>query len=274
MINCNEIKNIVASFLKNGEAFKLIHQSPTRPLLSPMTRRLLVLDSSFNPPHLGHLSMIKESILKLKDDGTSLANVASINTNSVLLLFGVRNADKGTVSVEEYSNRLAMVEMMSEYIMSELGVSCGIALTSASLFVDKSDLVNEWVQRHSQNDVNKYFLLGFDTIIRFFDPKYYKGSLSDSLDPFFANSKICVFLRKDPSSRLDVSSQVKYLETLEIPQDWKHKITFCQSQREWSISSSGIRRTISTDNSDSSWHDKVIPSIRDYIIENQIYKGT
>jgi nicotinamide-nucleotide adenylyltransferase len=278
-MNKTDIPNIIRQFLKKNDAFKVIYQPSTK-LLTPISRRLLILDSSFNPPHLGHFSMIKQSILLLCKDNKDL-NISTINTNSVLLLFSVKNADKDSVTENEYIKRLNMVNKMCEIVSNELGISCGIALTNASLFVDKNELIRKWVNNYNNNynnnnnnnnnnsqsnefNIDTYFLLGFDTLIRFLDKKYYNDTIFNSLKSFFETSKIIVFLRDDPSSKFDVHEQEKYVEDLDINQDWKNRIKFCESKEEWSISSSKIRKLIAE--KDVTWKKLVIPGIEDDII--------
>lgn len=285
-----DVLNTIKTFLKSEEKFRLIQCYGHRELISPTTRRLLILDSSFNPPHIGHLSMIKQSVQELNRQSSQGVGVATINTNSLLLLFSVKNADKGSVSVEEYSRRLHMVDLMSTYISTELGLACGVALSDASLFVDKSALITNWIEEQQkekggkQQKIGRFFLLGFDTLIRFFNPKYYSGSMIDALDPFFQQSRLCVLLRNDTSSGMDVTEQEKFLQdiekgeisnggvTMKLPASWRDKVTYCEARNEWAISSSGIRRAIAESSNAQEWESKVIPSIGEYIKDNSFYR--
>lgn len=289
--------NIVKNFLKNQDKFKLVyntdiqHQSNSYGLITPITQNLLVLDSSFNPPHLGHLSMIErsQSIINKNNATSNNLNLSCINIYSVLLLLSVKNADKNEVSSNEYSKRLKMMILLANYIKEINGINCGVALTNASLFVDKSDLITDWIHNETKehninitNNISNYFLLGFDTIIRFFDPKYYiNKSIIESLNPFFQNSKIVVLLRDDKSSKMDITKQKEYLNDIvsknqlndtTLPDSWKGKLLYGESQKEWNISSSGIRKEISN-NISNDWESKVIPSIKDFIKNNSMYQN-
>lgn len=280
-----DVVNAIKLFLKNKESFRVVECVGNSKLITSLTRQLLVLDSSFNPPHLGHLSMIRQSLLELSKKKTEnkTFGVQTINTNSVLLLFSVKNADKDSVSIEEYAKRLEMVTLMSKYINQELGIYCGVALTDASLFVDKSTLINNWIRKESENKIENYFLLGFDTIIRFFNKKYYVNSIVDSLNPFFKQSNLIVFIRDDKSSQMSITDQVEYLENIKrgnliegnditkLPDNWKDRILYCEAKNEWGISSSGIRREIEAGNGSKEWEGKVISAIRNYIKENGLY---
>lgn len=288
--------NIVKNFLKNQEKFKLVynteiqHNSNGYGLITPTTQNLLILDSSYNPPHLGHLSMIEKSQLIINKSNTNSnnLNLSCINVYSVLLLLSVKNADKNEVSFNEYFKRLQMMILLANYIKQQNGINCGVALTNACLFVDKSNLITDWISNeikkcniNTNNSINNYFLLGFDTIIRFFDPKYYiNKSIIESLNPFFQNSKIVVLLRDDKSSKMDIANQKQYLNDIilknqlnetKLPENWKGKLLYGESQKEWNISSSGIRKEIAN-NISKDWESKVIPAIKDFIKDNSMYQ--
>lgn len=273
-----EALKVVKTFVRSGDSFRLVKCYGDRDVVGPTTRRVLVLDSSFNPPHRGHLAMIKQGVLSLSThDG-----IATINTNAVLLLLSVKNADKDSVSVDEYARRLHMVGLMAEHVCAGLGLSCGVALTDASLFVDKSRLVADWTGRSS--GVDNFFLLGFDTLIRFFDPRYYREPLVEAVDPFFRHSKLCVLLRDDKSSRMDLADQKKYMQDLQngeiddkdnnrtaLPASWRGKVFFCEAKHEWAISSSAIRTAV-REQDPVRWQGKVIPTVRAYINGASLYR--
>lgn len=267
-MSTSELTQIVKQFIKNNDTFKLIHQTKSRPLLNPTTSRIMILDSSFNPPHLGHLSMIKKSILQPK----TKIGVSTINTNSVLLLLSIKNADKQDVEYSEYVERIKMIQSMSIYVEQELGLSCGIALTNSSLFVGKNTLIREWINEYNSR-VKSTYLLGFDTLIRFLDLKYYKDTLVNSLSCFFNTSSVIVFLRDDKSSKLAINDQEKYISTLDIPADWHNAITCLRSEDAWCISSSHIRELVGKGD-ESGWKPMVLPSIAEYISQNGRYSSS
>lgn len=247
---------IIEQFLLKKDKFKLIFENATRPVITPTTRQLLILDSSFNPPHLGHLSMIKRGIIDMKLVGM---NVSTVNYKSVLLLFSIHNADKGFADVANYVKRLEMMKEMCEFINEEMGIACGIGLTDSSLFVDKGDLISTWVNNQS---VEKVFLVGYDTVIRIFDPKYYTESVDKVMIPFFTNNKICVFLRD--VGNCDFEEQKRYVT--ELQRKWgRDKVNVTQADdREMKISSSAIRKKLAE--GDPSWEDDVIPAVRNMLV--------
>jgi nicotinic acid mononucleotide adenylyltransferase len=78
------------------------------------------------------------------------------------------------------------------------------ALVQVAKFVDKQKLF----------DIETVFIMGYDTIVRFFDHKYY-SDIANELDGFFKRSKIVMFHRESKSLRLEE----KYKESVEIYQE-------------------------------------------------------
>ena len=272
-----ETRNIIKQFITQNEKFKIIKE--TRKLITPITNELIILDSSFNPPHLGHYSMIKQSILDLNKRNN--INTSTINNKSILLLFSIENADKqNNLSIDTYVHRINMIDLMTKYIDQELGLACGIGLIKSSLFIDKSNLINDWLSGYTsegKEKISQFFLLGYDTVIRLFNMKYYPNSdnINEALKPLFDNSKICVFLRKSDKSDEDekeITKQIEYLKNLQKLLNDESKILICMSENEWNISSSSIRNSVQNGNDDKSWNSQVIHSIRDYINRNGLYQ--
>ena len=131
---------------------------------------MFVVDSSFNPPTLAHMSLL-------------LSTASHLALDTYLLLLSTRNADK-SLSGASLEHRIAMMELCAK--MYEMDMAVGI--TSYHLFVDKKRAVEQYLdkQRNNNNhntasasDTNPqvppitYFILGEDTVVRFFDPKYY-----------------------------------------------------------------------------------------------------
>lgn len=248
--------SILKQFTTNKEQFRLIFQNASRPVLTPTTSQVLILDSSFNPPHLGHLSMIRQGAIDINSTGISLS---TINCKSVILLFSVQNADKASQEISNYVMRLQMMKAMCDFINEELGLACGIGITDASLFVDKANLVSEWLNNKA---IETIFLVGYDTIVRVFDQKYYSVPVQKAMKPFFAKSKMCVFLRKVKTH--DLESQRKYVADLQnIYGPNKIHVSKALDDREMEISSSAIRAGI--DKNDNQWEKDVIPRVRELL---------
>jgi nicotinamide-nucleotide adenylyltransferase len=140
---------------------------------------LAVLDSSFNPPTLAHLSLLQDSISHLK-------NVHSNDESSVqgVLMHSISNADKKVVigaSLEQRVDMLQRIQAVENH---------GIVLTNRALFVDKAQLLkNEW------SDAKIYLIVGEDTLIRILDEKYYKQGIDNALQELFSVTDLICFAR-------------------------------------------------------------------------------
>lgn len=132
------------------------------PLKKPLSRvhELLILDSSFNPPTIAHFAML------------SRAKRLYPNADEVLLISS-RNADKGANDIQ------ARIQVLEKFNLP-------LASCSTPLFYQKASLFPEGVKC--------IFLLGYDTVVRFFDSKYY-NDVNVVMQNFFKNAKIVCFER-------------------------------------------------------------------------------
>ncbi|QLQ78696.1 hypothetical protein HG537_0B00450 [Torulaspora globosa] len=199
----------------------------------PKPEVLLVLDSSFNPPHWGHYALIEKG-LRLYD-GKSI---------QILLLLAVNNADKAAQPAS-FDKRMEMMCLMAD-LLGETGSAVSVGITDYAKYVDKDIIL-----RNYYKDVQTIsFLVGFDTIVRIFDPKYYHPRLpSDALESFMASTELCCLTREGTHS---LDQQMKYSSDIsngvfepDIPKSWGSKIHMMENDKRFeSISSSVIRKAI------------------------------
>jgi len=208
-----------------GPAQLLRHRILADPTPSPprsRPSRLVVLDSSFNPPTAAHLRMATEAVLLA---GRSEAGGGATR---LLLLLAVNNADKAAKPAA-FEERLALMWAFARDVPTALeqegreggdGVAIDVALSMQPLFHEKSEAIaaadfykgegegGEAVDGDGQTE--QVVLAGYDTLIRIFDPKYYEspderaeGSsagvtpIQRALDPFFKRARLRVTLRTD-----------------------------------------------------------------------------
>lgn len=255
---------VLSEFREFNKTFEIIHQ--TKNTLD--TTRLFILDSSFNPPHLAHYSLVKTSI-----DYEAFKN--DRNSSSVLLLLSISNADKADGEPASLEQRIDMIILLAEHITKSLGVPAAVALTSCPKFADKCEAIQNHSRELALPKLKLTFLVGFDTIIRILDQKYYTSPISVALNDLFQNSDFLVLTREDKKHTIEF--QLSYVKQLHdgslkaIPNDWASRIYIVVNDNliEADISSSAIRSNIR--NGNIHWQEKTIPEIATYIKEKSPY---
>ncbi|TPX11680.1 uncharacterized protein E0L32_007659 [Thyridium curvatum] len=243
---------------------------PPRPSPSPGAgRRLVVLDSSFNPPTQAHMRMAVDA---LRGGGGS--------SKRLVLLLSVNNADKKPKPAG-FEQRMAMMWAFARDMHGELsgagtgaeragggeqegrddgGMPIDIALTTKAYFHDKSSAIAEdgfygADGPEQEQEQEQEFLTGYDTLIRIFNPKYYSSPASPNyqpsageetpmkraLSPFFGRARLRVVMRADDEWG-GREEQVRYVEGLKGPdgllrkvggrEEWADKIDLVEGRRE------------------------------------------
>ncbi|KAI3406024.2 hypothetical protein KGF56_001243 [Candida oxycetoniae] len=253
-------------------------------LITSKTQRVCVLDSSFNPPHLGHYALVEES-LKSNYDQIPIGN------KSLLLLLSIQNADKNTahLSLEALEHRIDMIYLMANDVAKRFPINVSIGLIKHAKFVDKSLSIANHIEARYPNILRSgfklTFLIGFDTLIRILNPKYYlPDKLSNSLEHFMKITDLFCLTRQDGTT--SITQQQGYIKEIssgeheDIPSHWSNNIFLLKNLNEdiANISSSSIRREISRGarrgaTGKEEWNKHVIPEIAQYIEEKNLYKS-
>lgn len=219
---------VLKMFEHRGENFKIIYGQHR----AKGHERLLVLDSSFNPPHMGHYTLIKKALNFYQKTNEKL---------HVLLLLSVNNADK-TPKPASFDKRMDMMCLMAD-MLAEESVEASVAITTFGKFVDKSSAI------HGEfgSQVSIVYLVGFDTIIRIFDPKYYAPLLpAQALESFMLNTEFYCLTR---GTEVETLEQLHYSKEIRdgkyepiIPKSWYDKVHVGKNVEKYaSVSSSAIR---------------------------------
>ena len=143
---------------------------------------ILILDSSFNPPTLAHMALVQATINHFPPS----------TFTHCLFLFTTKNVDK-QLSGASPSQRLDMMTLLAK----KQTLPTAVGVTTSGRFVDKAtDLLNTFPNNATATaTTTKFcFILGYDTLIRLLDPKYYHPiSVQEALHPFFQHSTlVCV----------------------------------------------------------------------------------
>ncbi|KAG2223708.1 hypothetical protein INT45_007286 [Circinella minor] len=108
-----------------------------------------------------------------------------------LFLFTTKNVDK-EISGASPSQRLDMMTLLAK----KQPLPTAVGVTTSGRFVDKAtELLNTFSNKNNVTTTTRFcFILGYDTLIRLLDPKYYHPmSVQEALHPFFQHSTlVCV----------------------------------------------------------------------------------
>ncbi|KAF2204217.1 Nucleotidylyl transferase [Delitschia confertaspora ATCC 74209] len=296
-----EIESALHAFTSSSAQFRIIRTiNPTK--TPPKT--LYILDSSFNPPSVAHLALAKSAVRS--------PGARDEKPRRLVLLFSTHNADKAP-SPASFEQRLAMMELFAEDLHISLrpgnssstqssstetmaspptnrpnpdlshpstdeaeDISIDIALTTAPYYTDKSLAIRKATPPPYPPTATHIHLLGFDTITRFLNPKYYteaKPPLS-ALSRFFdkevagGENRLRVTARpydeSDPASREfgTESEQKRFVERLGEGEDremenkgwrreWAQSIEVVDAEEGVGVSSTRIRKAAKG----QEWHD-------------------
>jgi len=163
---------------------------------------IIVLDSSFNPPTLSHIKLLTETFCFYCDKAISEnQNEMTFLNPTFLLLITNNNVDKKLIKAN-LPQRLKMMEISANIFKKEIillmndkyqkiknkinNINILVGITNVGRFIDKVTAIKQFIPKASPT-----FIMGWDTITRFFMEKYYVGmNMKEVLDDFFKDSSI------------------------------------------------------------------------------------
>ncbi|KAL8393958.1 hypothetical protein RB599_006160 [Gaeumannomyces hyphopodioides] len=197
--------------------------------------RILVLDSSFNPPTKAHRQMAIEALLH-----------SGWRQTRLLLVLSVNNADKAAKPAA-FQERWAMMGLLARDLAlyfwelqqqayrqdavgrpnpDEARFGIDMALTTLPYFHQKSEALaaaepDVFLPRQPNSDqrAQQVILVGFDTFTRILDPKYYPPrQIDEVLGPMFERATLRVTLRADASA-VDIWEQRRHVSAVRMGRD-------------------------------------------------------
>lgn len=255
----SDLESALHSFTSSPSKFRVVrtvNASSTQP------RALYILDSSFNPPSKAHLALAASA---LRDHAPS-----EQSRYRLLLLYSVNNADKApspasfvqrialmTVFAEDLSRHLKSTESVQSPGIAEISIDIG--LTKEPYYSDKSAAIADTKPAFYSSDPIHVHLVGYDTLIRFCNSKYYPkyDPPLSALKPFFdAGHKLRVTQRPtDPNDASSsefggVAEQEEYLQRLKYGKEekagflpaWGKNIDMVQPNEGVGVSSTRVRK--------------------------------
>ncbi|RUS18371.1 hypothetical protein BC937DRAFT_88831 [Endogone sp. FLAS-F59071] len=168
---------------------------PPRPDGTPT--RIAILDASFNPPTLAHRALLFSTLA---------AAAPPADFDAALLLFSITNADKQlhgagvlerVMMMEIIARGMAAVSFDSDSstsFVSRAMKNLAVGITKHARFLDKAESILSWHRTQhppSSPPLDLHFIMGLDTILRLFSPRYYAPTpVAQALQPFFARSRV------------------------------------------------------------------------------------
>jgi nicotinic acid mononucleotide adenylyltransferase len=205
----------------------------------PLESRIAVLPASFNPPTIAHVELLARA-----------RDVSGVASSAALLT--TRNVDKGP-SGASYADRVGM--------LLSLGLpKTGILVSNAARIADQAAALRATYPADSFD-----FVVGYDTLIRLFDRRYYDGDMEETLAGYFAHHRLIAATRgtfdldaieQYLATHQDVSSHARQVVPLDIHDDLSH------------VSSSSVREAVGGD----TVADVPLPVHR-YIVEKGLYRS-
>lgn len=256
-----KLASALRDFTSSPSTFRIVHSvRPTGSVQPPKT--LYILDSSFNPPSVAHMSLAT-SALNRHDSKTT-------QPCYLLLLFSTHNADKAP-SPASFEHRLAMMTLFAEDLQSAIqrtanqspspreDISIDIGLTKAPYYTDKTAAISTAQPNPYPSKPIHVHLIGFDTVTRLLASKYYPDHQPplSALSPYFEGGhKFLVTIR--PSDPNDASSatygtadqQINYIDGLVqgsleeegFKRNWAGQVDRLIGQEGIGVSSTRIRK--------------------------------
>ncbi len=136
-------------------------------------KKLGIFSGSFNPLTLAHIKMIEEAKLHFQLD-------------EMLLLLAKANVDKNVFGWSLAGRIVTLIR----YTEERKDVSVGIS--SHGRYIDKVKALNSVYPENTEY----HFIVGYDTLIRIFDPKYYTN-INSELQKLFSQCRIIAANREN-----------------------------------------------------------------------------
>lgn len=239
---------------------------------------ITVLDSSFNPPTTAHLAMASAP--------------GPVRYDALLLLLASVNADKGSSPKPGHPDTVDRVELMrlSADALARRSdapiAGVGVATTRFPFFSDKSRALVEAISRTTEpRRIRLSWLVGWDTLERIFNPKYYAkdGSISspteamrEALEPFLGEdgdgSSLVVFRRGEGDA--STAEEQDFLEK-EVVRDYirsgKVMVIDVPDRQGQEVSSTAVRTAVK----EGRWEDvgrMTDPKVTEYIKARGLYQ--
>ncbi|KAH9902753.1 hypothetical protein C8Q73DRAFT_671636 [Cubamyces lactineus] len=280
------------------------------------TLQISVLDSSFNPPTLAHLALAN-TLPPPPTDVPPPSSSTARDFDARLLLLSVRNADKQLKPGDAtYEQRIEMMVLLAHDLARSHArnvhavhegfpesthhePNVAVAIIDEPTFVGKSAILRDFLSKRIDELESSTvkaeaivspsvappapkltFLMGTDTVIRLFAPRYYAGedammaALRRFLSPDGDDSRILCARRVSRGvPRIEeekVEAEMAEFASRIVPLRKLHFIDI--GEEECTFSSSEVRELLAK--GDGGWRKMVSPEVAKYILANDLYSSS
>lgn len=247
-MSSRKYSTLLQSFISSSDLFEILNP-PSRPVND---ETIFILDSSFNPPTNAHLALARSSL------------TPSV-TSTIILLLAVQNADK-QAKPASFAHRIEMMELLARGIEKTSNATALLALSKHPRFVDKAKEVAIAFPLAKQ----VVWLVGYDTLIRILDTKYYyPETLEESLKLFWGRNRLVCAVRGDEDVERAFMGKIRAGEIDGVPVSWAKYIKMIDPVGK-EDSSTRVRKAAAREN----WEEltKLVPGeIAAYLQKEQLY---
>ncbi|KAI4246905.1 MAG: hypothetical protein LQ352_006272 [Teloschistes flavicans] len=253
-------RSSLEQFASSPSNFLILHTlpPPSEHQSQSSLKTLHLLDSSFNPPTRAHLRIAL----------SALRSNTYPKPHRLLLLLATQNADKAPKPAA-FEHRLAMMTLFAQDLLDEysaspdknasgdegnrVGLAVDIGITKKPYYNDKAVAIEEsrqYADENSDEQPQQVHLLGFDSLIRLLDRKYYPPEHTLApLNPFFERHRVRVTRRSQDGTNWGSSNdQDRYLGALATggaenvggKREWAGRIELVEGEGE-GVSSTKVR---------------------------------
>ena len=165
---------------------ELVHRAT--PSISKSGKKLGIFSGSFNPLTLAHTKMVEDTI-------------AEYQLDELLLLLAKANVDKGVFGLPLAARLLTLKKYTENRPRFSVGVS------SHGRYIDKVAALKTILPPNTEF----HFIVGYDTLVRIFDPKYYTDFHAE-LEALFIEARFIVANRAEA----DIKAIESFMKQSEI----------------------------------------------------------
>ncbi|KAK0480054.1 Nucleotidylyl transferase [Armillaria novae-zelandiae] len=195
--------------------------------------KVLILDSSFNPPTLAHLALAR----------------CGSDYDARIFMLSTTNADKKLAPGDAtIAQRQSMMSLLGFHV----------AVIDEPTFVGKARRLHAEMPSASWD-----FVMGWDTVERVFAERYYKDMIAELQGFFFESRARILYAPRVGSGGIDVWAAVERVGA-------RDKVVQAAISDEFlAQSSTAVRNAIKSGN--GTWRDKVPPAVAEYIDKERLY---